>query len=87
MRWVSEITHVNAPYFFVDSQRYGPYKLWHHQHRFKKKDSGVEIEDIVDYILPFSLFGILINRLIVARQLQQIFDYRSQALASHFSRS
>lgn len=30
--WVTEITHVTDNSFFVDEQRIGPYKLWHHQH-------------------------------------------------------
>ena len=28
--WVTEITHVEEPNFFVDEQRFGPYKFWHH---------------------------------------------------------
>ena len=28
--WVSEITHVQAPHYFVDEQRSGPYRFWHH---------------------------------------------------------
>ena len=32
MNWVTEITHVNEPNYFVDEQRFGPYALWHHQH-------------------------------------------------------
>src|SRR5688572_7271374 len=36
VQWVTEITHVNEPYFFADEQRYGPYALWHHQHHFKE---------------------------------------------------
>ncbi len=38
----------------MDEQRFGPYKFWHHKHIFNKVDSGVEMVDIVDYMLPFS---------------------------------
>ncbi len=31
--WVTEITHVKEPFYFVDEQRFGPYKMWHHQLR------------------------------------------------------
>src|SRR5690349_5123626 len=34
--WVTEITHVQEPYYFVDDQRFGPYTFWHHQHFFKE---------------------------------------------------
>jgi len=33
--WVTEITRVHEPNFFVDEQKFGPYKLWHHQHVFR----------------------------------------------------
>src|SRR5688572_31336649 len=43
--WVTEITHVQEPYYFVDDQRFGPYAFWHHQHHFKKVEEGVEMTD------------------------------------------
>jgi ligand-binding SRPBCC domain-containing protein len=30
--WVSEITHMDEPFFFIDEQRSGPYRFWHHHH-------------------------------------------------------
>src|SRR4051794_23250549 len=30
--WVTEITHVVEGSLFVDEQRAGPYRFWHHQH-------------------------------------------------------
>ena len=38
--WVTEITHVNEQNYFVDEQRFGPYKMWHHEHIFKEADDG-----------------------------------------------
>ncbi|HPI73016.1 MAG TPA: SRPBCC family protein, partial [bacterium] len=40
-RWVTEITHVRDKSFFVDEQRLGPYKLWHHEHHFIPEGDGV----------------------------------------------
>ncbi|MEF3254071.1 MAG: SRPBCC family protein, partial [Deferribacterales bacterium] len=54
IKWITEITHVEEPYFFVDEQRFGPYKFWHHQHIFKEVDGGVEMTDLVHYILPYA---------------------------------
>jgi len=34
--WVTEITHIKEPEYFVDEQKIGPYTFWHHQHHFKK---------------------------------------------------
>src|SRR5699024_7961760 len=41
--WVTEITHVLPKEYFVDEQRFGPFKFWHHEHRFKQTEEGVEI--------------------------------------------
>lgn len=56
-RWITEITHVIAPQLFVDEQRFGPYRFWHHQHLFREIAGGVEMEDIVHYIIPFGRLG------------------------------
>lgn len=80
VNWTTEITHVEKPYFFVDEQRFGPYRFWHHQHRFKEVEGGVEMHDLVHYLLFHEQFAWLINRLVVAPRLKRIFDYRSKAL-------
>lgn len=82
--WVTEITHVQKPCFFVDEQRLGPYALWHHQHRFQEEGGGVRMEDLVSYALPLGLFGEAIHRLVVKRRLEAIFDYRYQVLEKMF---
>ena len=33
--WITEITQVAREQFFIDEQRVGPYKIWHHEHYFK----------------------------------------------------
>lgn len=81
--WITEITHAEAPLFFVDEQRFGPYRFWHHQHRFTPVASGTEMTDLVHYALPFGLLGRLVAPL-VARRLKVIFDFRRQVLAERF---
>jgi ligand-binding SRPBCC domain-containing protein len=82
--WITEITHVERPNFFVDEQRFGPYRFWHHQHRFREVDGGIEVYDLVHYLLLHDQLAGLINRLIVAPRLRRIFDYRSAALKELF---
>lgn len=84
VNWTSEITHVEKPYFFVDEQRFGPYRFWHHQHRFREVEDGVEIHDLVHYLLFHDQFAGLINSLVVAPRLRRIFDYRSKVLKEMF---
>lgn len=86
MRWVTEITHVREPYFFVDEQRFGPYKFWHHQHHFKEIAEGVEMEDLVTYKIPLGPIGKLAHVLFVKKRLEYIFDYRYKVLEKLFPR-
>ena len=83
LTWVTEITHVNEPFFFIDEQRFGPYKFWHHQHIFKQTTNGVEMEDIVHYGLPMGIFGRMVHPIIVKPELEGIFNYRSEFLKNH----
>ena len=80
LTWVSEITQVKEDRLFVDEQRFGPYKMWHHQHLFKETGHGILMEDIIHYTLPFRPFSELMHGLLVKRQLNQIFDFRKQTL-------
>lgn len=82
--WMTEITHVKDKEFFVDEQRVGPYKMWHHQHQFREIEGGVEMTDIVHYRNPFGFLGVIANSLFVKRQLSNIFKYRFQQIEKLF---
>ena len=84
MNWVTEITNMQEPFYFVDEQRFGPYKFWHHQHIFKEIDGGAEVTDIVHYKIRAGIFSSLINKLIVKNELQKIFSYRTEVLLKKF---
>jgi hypothetical protein len=78
--WVTEITHVNSPYFFVDEQRFGPYTLWHHKHMLKEVDGGVEMIDTIHYKIPAGFIGDLMNTFFIKNRLREIFNYRFKKL-------
>ena len=82
--WMTEITHVQDKHFFVDEQRFGPYRMWHHQHHFKAIEGGVEMTDIVHYKLPFWFLGDIAHALFVKQQLKNIFDHRYKIIAQKF---
>jgi ligand-binding SRPBCC domain-containing protein len=82
--WVTEITQVREPSFFVDEQRFGPYKWWHHEHHFREVPGGVEMTDEVNYLLPMGILGRFANVLFVSSQLNSIFDYRRKVLQGFF---
>lgn len=76
LNWVTEIKYVHDAQFFVDEQRTGPYKMWHHEHHFKAVEGGVEMTDIVSYELPLGFLGRFAHWLFVRKQLEGIFEYR-----------
>lgn len=80
MRWITEITHVTDKQYFVDEQRFGPYSFWHHKHFLKEIEGGVEMEDIIDYKIPFGFIGQLLHPILVKPKLNQIFEYRQNKL-------
>jgi len=82
--WMTEITQVQEPVYFIDQQRFGPYTLWHHQHHFKAIPGGVEMTDIVHYRIPLGLLGDLANWLFVKKKLESIFQYRYKAVEELF---
>ena len=86
MKWVTEITQVVEKKFFIDEQRVGPYSLWHHQHFFEEKDEGVLMTDIVTYKPPFGLLGDIANSLFIEKQLEEIFQYRWDAMDKKFNK-
>lgn len=85
MTWVTEITHVREPHYFSDEQRIGPYAMWHHEHFFTDIGNGrVEMRDLVHYALPFGFIGNAFHGLLVAPQIQHIFDHREKAVGKLF---
>ncbi len=79
--WESEVTRWEPPNRFVDEQRRGPYRLWHHEHRFCERGNGTLV---ADHVLYSVWGGSLVNRLFVARDVRRIFNYRREQLAAIF---
>lgn len=84
LNWVTEITHINEPYYFVDEQRQGPYSIWHHEHHFKKVAGGVLMTDILHYDVGLSFIGWIVEKLFVDKKVNEIFAYRTEKLKQLF---
>jgi ligand-binding SRPBCC domain-containing protein len=75
--WRTEIVDWKPPRSFTDVQRSGPYPLWEHTHRLSPAGGGTEIHDHVRYRVPGGPLAPLVQRLLVGRWLDRIFDYRA----------
>lgn len=82
--WVTEITQVNELNYFVDEQRQGPYKMWHHEHWIVPVEGGVLMKDLITYQPPMGFLGSIANSLIIRKKLAEIFEYRRMALIEIF---
>lgn len=85
-KWVTEITQVREKEYFIDEQRVGPYTLWHHQHFIEVIKNGVLMTDIVSYKPPLSLLGNIANGLFIKKKLNQIFEFRKEALERKYGK-
>lgn len=85
LKWITEIVDVVPKKSFVDTQRKGPFKMWHHQHTFRQVADGVEMTDHVSYSIPFGFLGSVINKLIVQKRVNYIFEFRRKQIESIFS--
>ena len=86
LKWVTEITHVKEKKYFVDEQRVGPYKMWHHEHIFEIKKEGVLMTDIISYVPPFGILGTIANLMFIKKRVNTIFDYRNIILEKMFKK-
>lgn len=83
--WVTEITLMDDEKLFIDEQRFGPYKMWHHEHHFTKlSETEVLMTDRVSYKLPLGLLGRLIAGKPVRKRLYKIFSQRYSYCAQRF---
>ena len=80
VRWRTEIVEWRPGRRFVDAQVKGPFRLWQHTHAFEERHDGTLIRDTVLYRMPYRALGAIAHRILIARDLERIFDYRRDAV-------
>lgn len=84
MNWRTKIRKWDPPYCFIDFQESGPYKLWHHTHRFEAHGERTRMVDVVRYTLPFGVLGRVVHAFKVRNDVRKIFDYRRKRIEEIF---
>lgn len=83
----SEIKAVEKNKYFIDSQIFGPYKIWHHEHHFcVNKDKSIKIVDIVRYKLKKRPFMKILHKFFIKREIIKSFNYRANKINSIFNK-
>jgi len=91
LRWQSEISVWEPPHRFVDEQRKGPYRRWHHEHLFEDVlqdeepgvTSGVASTRVIDRV-DYAVWLDPLVHPFVRRDLEKIFNYRQERLRELF---
>jgi len=80
MAWLSEVSQCVELKRFIYQQRVGPFKFLSHEVRLTESESGIVLEDILFYAMPFGKFGEIIHWALIGDKLKQIFDTRHDVL-------
>ena len=79
--WLTLIAEWEQDSHFVDLQLKGPYKIWHHTHRFEKAPGGTMMYDRVFYQVPLGALGQQLAGAFIRRDVGKIFSYRREVIA------
>ncbi|WP_433358931.1 SRPBCC family protein [Streptosporangium sp. CA-115845] len=81
IRWrmTSTISAYDRPGYFVDEQVSGPFKHWHHAHRFQSDGHGATVmSDIIDFAAPLGPLGTIAEILVLRRYMRRLIRVRNQ---------
>ncbi|WP_460802578.1 SRPBCC family protein [Microbacterium sp. GXF6406] len=76
----SKVTALDRPARFVDEQVRGPFRSFHHEHRFERDGETTVMTDTVTIGSP--VFGALAERLILAPYLRRLIRERNDYLVA-----
>ena len=87
IKWVTEILIWEPHKLFADYQKYGPFKLWLHEHKITSIQSNVAVmEDTVIYSIRGGVLGKIIHKLLIKNTLTRIFIYRKKVIEMRFGK-
>lgn len=76
-RWIAEHRNYRPPQQFQDVQVSGPFALFEHTHRIIPRGDGLsDLEDHIEYRLPFGRIGDFCGHRWIQRKLERAFRYR-----------
>ena len=79
-RMTSRVTALDRPHRFVDEQTRGPFRRFHHEHRFEATDSGTVMIDAVSFDAPLGQVGRLFECLVLGRYIRRLIEERAAFL-------
>ncbi len=87
LTWESEHLAPDPPHAFADCQVEGPFARWRHRHLFSSVEGGgCEIEDRIEYELPFEPVAGLVAGRQLRDRIERGLAYRHRVLSRDFQR-
>ena len=84
MTWVTEITQYKEKEYFIDEQRFGPYKFWHHHHKFIEEEGKTMMIDEVSFAYYGGVIGDLVQHYLITNRIKDIFQFRAKEISHLF---
>ena len=82
----SQVTEHERPHRFVDKQVKGPFRSFHHEHRFTTANRATVMTDHVVFEAPLGALGRVMERVLLARCLRQLIESRGEFLKTQAER-
>lgn len=82
----SRITAWERPNRFVDEQVRGPFRRFHHEHRFDADGESTLMTDRISFDAPLGPIGRLVERLVLGRYLPTLIEERGRYLKAEAER-
>jgi ligand-binding SRPBCC domain-containing protein len=79
-RLSSCISEFEPPHYFVDEMIRGAFKTLWHRHEFEARDQSTLMRDTIIWTSPFGPVGVLFDRLILIRHMQNFLRVRNREL-------
>lgn len=76
----SKVTEMTPPDRFVDEQVRGPFRRFHHEHRFEGVADGTLMTDVIDFASPLGPLGRVVDRIGLERYMMKLIRVRNQFL-------
>lgn len=80
LKHTSKIITLESPYKFVDVMIKGHFTYFAHQHIFEEQDGATLMIDILNYRVPYGIFGSIFNTLFLKKYLTNFLLTRNQSL-------
>ena len=76
----SIISEMKYPSSFIDKQLKGHFKTFKHTHLFEEQNGVTLMQDILEYEIPYGIFGKLFDKLFLKKHLKNFLIHRNTIL-------